>query len=53
VIADTTEALGCSQDRSSLYNMRGFAHYNKGEHDIAISDFRAAQRIGPQGYHLS
>src|SRR5258706_7981175 len=46
VIADTTKALRLKPDQA-LYNMRGSAYYDKGEYDIAISDFNDALRIGP------
>ncbi|QWG14918.1 caspase family protein [Bradyrhizobium sediminis] len=46
VIADATEALRLKPD-IALYNLRGSAFYDKGEHDIAIADFNDALRIGP------
>jgi tetratricopeptide (TPR) repeat protein len=46
VIADTTEGLRLKPDQA-LYNMRGSAYFDKGEYDIAISDFNDALRIGP------
>src|SRR5246127_2872245 len=41
VIADTTEALRIKSNQP-LYNMRGSAYFDKGEYDIAISDFNDA-----------
>src|ERR1700753_1755597 len=38
VIVDTTEALRLKPEQA-LYNMRGSAYFDKGEYDIAISDF--------------
>ena len=46
VIADTTEALRLKPDQA-LYNLRGSAYFDKGEYDIAISDFNDALRSGP------
>jgi tetratricopeptide (TPR) repeat protein len=46
VITDTSGALRLKPDQA-LYNMRGSAYYDKGEYDIAISDFNDALRIGP------
>src|SRR6202790_2395730 len=46
VITDTTEALRLKSNQA-LYNMRGSAYFDKGEYDIAISDFNDALRIGP------
>ena len=46
VIADSTEALRLKPDQA-LYNMRGSAYFDKGEYDIAISDFNDALKSGP------
>src|SRR3954453_23183670 len=46
VIANSSEALRLKPDQA-LYNLRGSAYYDKGEHDIAIADFNDALRIGP------
>ena len=46
VIADAGEAIRL-QPSVAAYNLRGSAYYDKGEYDIAISDFNDALRIGP------
>src|SRR5947207_7065101 len=46
VIADAGEAIRLHPS-VALYNLRGSAYYDKGEDDIAISDFNDALRIGP------
>ncbi|HVQ69744.1 MAG TPA: caspase family protein [Bradyrhizobium sp.] len=46
VIADAGEAIRL-QPSAAAYNLRGSAYYDKGEYDIAISDFNDALRIGP------
>ena len=46
VIADVTEALRLKPNQA-LYNMRGSAYFDKGEYDIAISDFNDALKSGP------
>jgi tetratricopeptide (TPR) repeat protein len=46
VIADASEALRLYASVAT-YNLRGSAYYDKGEYDIAISDFNDALRIGP------
>ncbi len=46
VIADTTEAIRLAPNQPS-FNLRGSAYYDKGEYDIAISDFNDALRMGP------
>jgi tetratricopeptide (TPR) repeat protein len=46
VIADAGEAIRLYPSVAA-YNLRGSAYYDKGEYDIAISDFNDALRIGP------
>src|SRR5689334_16156369 len=46
VIADTSEAIRL-QPSVAAYNLRGSAYYDKGEYDIAITDFNDALRMGP------
>ncbi|MCA6121780.1 caspase family protein [Bradyrhizobium sp. WSM 1704] len=46
VIADATEALRLKPS-TAVYNLRGSAYFDKGEYDIAISDFNDALRMGP------
>src|SRR4051794_11586640 len=46
VIADAGEAIRLHPS-VALYNLRGSAYYDKGEDDIAISDFNDALRMGP------
>src|SRR6266705_5716377 len=46
VIADASAAIKLKPD-IAIYNLRGSAYYDKGEYDIAISDFNDALRIGP------
>ncbi len=46
VIADITEAIRL-QPSQAAYNLRGSAYYDKGENDIAISDFDDALKLGP------
>jgi tetratricopeptide (TPR) repeat protein len=46
VIADAGEAIRLHPSVAA-YNLRGSAYYDKGEYDIAISDFNDALRIGP------
>jgi len=46
VIADATEAIRLAPNVPS-FNLRGSAYYDKGEYDIAISDFNDALRMGP------
>ena len=46
VIADAGEAIRLHPNVAA-YNLRGSAYYDKGENDIAISDFNDALRIGP------
>jgi tetratricopeptide (TPR) repeat protein len=46
VIADAGEAIRL-QPSVAAYNLRGSAYYDKGEYDIAISDFNDALRMGP------
>jgi tetratricopeptide (TPR) repeat protein len=46
VIADAGEAIRLHASVAA-YNLRGSAYYDKGEYDIAISDFNDALRIGP------
>jgi len=46
VIADAGEAIRLHPNVAA-YNLRGSAYYDKGEDDIAISDFNDALRIGP------
>ncbi|MCA6099026.1 caspase family protein [Bradyrhizobium australafricanum] len=46
VIADATEALRLKPS-TAVYNLRGSAYFDKGEHDIAIADFNDALRMGP------
>ncbi|WP_338690936.1 caspase family protein [Bradyrhizobium sp. 26S5] len=46
VIADATEALHLKPS-TAVYNLRGSAYYDKGEYDIAITDFNDALRMGP------
>ena len=46
VIADAGEAIRLHASVAA-YNLRGFAYYDKGEYDIAISDFNDALRMGP------
>src|SRR5256886_13268837 len=41
VIPDASEALQLKPDQA-IYNLRGSAYYDKGEYDIAISDFNDA-----------
>jgi tetratricopeptide (TPR) repeat protein len=48
VIADASESIRL-QVNVGTYNLRGSAYYDKGEYDIAISDFNDALRIGPPG----
>ncbi|WP_441237316.1 caspase family protein [Bradyrhizobium sp. 930_D9_N1_4] len=45
VIADTTEAIRL-QPSQAAYNLRGSAYYDKGEYDIAITDFDDALKLG-------
>ena len=46
VIADASESIRLHANVGT-YNLRGSAYYDKGEYDIAISDFNDALRIGP------
>ncbi|WP_128926823.1 caspase family protein [Bradyrhizobium guangxiense] len=46
VIADATEAIRL-QPSQAAYNLRGSAYYDKGEYEIAISDFDDALKLGP------
>jgi tetratricopeptide (TPR) repeat protein len=46
VIADASEAIRLRASVAA-YNLRGSAYYDKGEYDIAISDFNDALRMGP------
>ena len=46
VIADAGEAIRL-QPSVAAYNLRGSAYYDKGEYDIAITDFNDGLRIGP------
>src|SRR5256885_10053125 len=46
VIADASEAIRLHPSVAT-YNLRGSAYYDKGEDDIAISDFNDALRMGP------
>jgi tetratricopeptide (TPR) repeat protein len=46
VIADASEAIRLHANVGT-YNLRGSAYYDKGEYDIAISDFNDALRTGP------
>jgi tetratricopeptide (TPR) repeat protein len=46
VIADAGEAIRLHPNVAA-YNLRGSAYYDKGEYDIAISDFNDALRMGP------
>ena len=48
VIADTSKSIR-RHPNVAAYNLRSSAYYDKGEHDIAISDFNDALRIGPPG----
>src|SRR5882757_8904457 len=48
VISDASAAIRLKPD-VALYNLRGSAYYDKGEYDIAISDFNDALRMGAQG----
>jgi Tfp pilus assembly protein PilF len=48
VIADAGEAIRLKPGVAA-YNLRGSAYYDKGEYDIAISDFNDALRIVPPG----
>ncbi|WP_439403082.1 caspase family protein [Bradyrhizobium sp. DASA03068] len=46
VIADATEAIRLKPSQAA-YNLRGSAYYDKGEYEIAISDFDDALKLGP------
>ena len=46
VIIDATEAIRL-QPSQAAYNLRGSAYYDKGDYDIAISDFDDALKLGP------
>ena len=46
VIADAGEAIRLHPNVAA-YNLRGSAYYDKGEYDIAISDFNDALQMGP------
>ena len=46
VITDATEAIRL-QPSQAAYNLRGSAYYDKGEYEIAISDFDDALKLGP------
>lgn len=46
VIADAGEAIRLHASVAA-YNLRGSAYYDKGEYDIAISDFNDGLRMGP------
>jgi tetratricopeptide (TPR) repeat protein len=46
VIADASESIHLHANVGT-YNLRGSAYYDKGEYDIAISDFNDALRMGP------
>ncbi|KRR09073.1 peptidase C14, caspase catalytic subunit p20 [Bradyrhizobium jicamae] len=46
VIADASEAIRLHPSVAA-YNLRGSAYYDKGEDDIAISDFNDGLRMGP------
>jgi len=46
VIADTTEAIRL-QPSQAAHNLRGSAYYDKGEYEIAITDFDDALKLGP------
>ena len=46
VIADASESIRLHANVGT-YNLRGSAYYDKGEYDIAISDFNDALRMGP------
>jgi tetratricopeptide (TPR) repeat protein len=46
VIADATETIRL-QPSQAAYNLRGSAYYDKGESDIAITDFDDALKLGP------
>ncbi|OKO72102.1 peptidase C14, caspase catalytic subunit p20 [Bradyrhizobium sp. NAS80.1] len=46
VIADTTEAIQL-QPSQAAYSLRGSAYYDKGEFEIAITDFDDALKLGP------
>src|SRR5262249_25910087 len=48
VIADASEAIRLAPNVPS-YNLRGSAYFDKGEYDIAISDFNDALRMGATG----
>ena len=45
VIADASESIRLAPNIPS-YNLRGSAHYDKGEYDIAIADFNDALKMG-------
>lgn len=46
VVSDTTEAIRL-QPSQAAYNLRGSAYYDKGEYEIAITDFDDALKLGP------
>ncbi|MBR0973370.1 caspase family protein [Bradyrhizobium japonicum] len=46
VITDATEAIRL-QPSQAAYNLRGSAYYDRGEHEIAITDFDDALKLGP------
>lgn len=46
VIADASDAIRLHASVAA-YNLRGSAYYDKGEYDIAISDFNDGIRMGP------
>lgn len=48
VIADASETIRL-QPSAAAFNLRGSAYYDKGEYDIAISDFNDGLRMGAAG----
>ncbi|PSO23626.1 caspase family protein [Bradyrhizobium sp. MOS002] len=46
VITDATEAIRL-QPNQATYNLRGSAYYDRGEYEIAITDFDDALKLGP------
>ncbi|MCK1387526.1 caspase family protein [Bradyrhizobium sp. 21] len=46
VVTDATEAIRL-QPSQAAYNLRGSAYYDRGEHEIAITDFDDALKLGP------
>ncbi|MDN5005355.1 caspase family protein [Bradyrhizobium sp. GCM10027634] len=46
VIADTTESIRLSPSQAA-YNLRGSAYYDRGDNEIAITDFDDALKLGP------